>query len=674
MKLGRKGLVGVAVGCAVACAAVGAQASAGDDKERGHGGGHPRFSQPVLGYRSVPVLTRGRLQFKDLNRNRRVDLYEDWRRRTGRRARDLVRRMTLDELAATMVHGTLPAPGSPVGFGTSYDLEAAADLIDRGITTMLTRNSATAPGLAKGSNDLQAIAEQGRLGIPLTISSDPRNQLGATTGASTEAGSFSRWPDPPGLAAIGDRRLVRRFGEVARREYLAVGIREALSPQADLATEPRWYRINGTFGEDAQLARRLVAAYVRGFQGGRSGVGPGSVMSVVKHWAGYGAQENGFDSHNPYGKTARFSSQESFEYALAPFTGAFDSGVGGVMPTYSILRGVTVDGQPLEQVGGAFNKQLLTDLLRERFGFDGVVLTDWAVTNDCVGVCANGFPPGETPVIDDRFGTPWGVEDLPKVDRFVKAVNAGVDQFGGTHEFEYLVQALNEGKLTRKRLEQSAARILTEKFRQGLFENPYVDEAAAGSTVGNADFQAQALDAQRRSLVLLKNRGGILPLKGTEKVYLRGVAADVATQHGLQVVATPEEADVAIVRASTPYEVLHPTYAFGARAKEGNLAFGPGNADYEAIKDISSKVPTIVTVYMDRPAILTQIQDMARGLVANFGVTDVALLDVLTAKAAPQGRLAFELPSSMAEVEAQQPDLPHDTAHPLYPFGFGLTY
>lgn len=629
--------------------------------------------QPVLGQRSVPVLTEGEWQFKDHNRNGRLDPYEDWRLSADERAQDLVGRMTLDELAATMMHGTLPAPGEPVGFGTSYDLDAAAKLIQRGITTMLTRNFAAAPELAKGANELQAVAEQTRLGIPLTISTDPRNQLSETAGASTAAGSFSQWPDPPGLAATGDPELVRRFGDVARREYLAVGMRVTLSPQADLATEPRWYRIIGTFGEDAELARRLVAAYVTGFQGGRSGVGPDSVVCVVKHWAGYGAQENGFDSHSAYGKTARFSSQESFELALVPFTGAFDSGVGAVMPTYSILKGVTIDGRPLEPVGGAFNQQLL-DLLRERFAFQGVVVTDWGVTNDCVGVCIDGFPAGETPVIDERFATPWGVEDLPKVDRFARAVNAGVDQFGGTHEFEYLVQAIAEGKLTRERLEQSAARIVALKFRQGAFENPYVDEAAAGSIVGSADFQALAIDAQRRSQVLLKNDGGLLPLKGTTKVYLRGVAADAATRHGLQVVGTPEEADVAIVRASTPYEVLHPTYAFGVRAREGNLAFRPGGADYDAIEAISSKLPTIVTVYMDRPAILTPIHDMARALLANFGVTDGALLDVLSGKATPQGRLPFDLPSSMAEVEAQQPDLPHDTARPLYRFGFGLSY
>lgn len=114
------------------------------------------------------------------------------------------------------------------------------------------------------------------------------------------------------MAAIGSRRLVRRFANIARQEYLAVGIREALSPQADLATEPRWPRINGTFGEDAWLARRLVRAYVEGFQGGRRGVGRDSVASVVKHWTAYGASENGFDQHNAYAKYSRVQDNPAF--------------------------------------------------------------------------------------------------------------------------------------------------------------------------------------------------------------------------------------------------------------------------------------------------------------------------------------------------------------------------
>jgi beta-glucosidase len=303
-----------------------------------------------------------------------------------------------------------------------------------------------------------------------------------------------------------------------------------------------------------------------------------------------------------------------------------------------------------------------------------VILTDWAVTNDCSELCRNGYPAGQRPSFA-AVAMPWGVEQLPKQDRFVKAVSAGVDQFGGTEEAAVLVQAVRAGKLAESRLDESAYRILLLKFRQGLFENPYVDAAKARAAVGGEAFQAEAMQAQRRSLVLLENRNGILPLKPTVKrVYLRHVDPKVAARYGWTVVADPAQADIAIVRVDAPFETLHPGYVFGAMQHEGDLGFRAGNADLEAIRRISARVPTIVTVYLDRPAILTALKEAASALVGNFGVSDAALLDVLTGQARPEGKLPFELPSAMADVEAQRSDLPHDTAHPLYPIGFGLSY
>jgi beta-glucosidase len=632
------------------------------------------WRQPELGTRSVPLLTSHGRQFKDLNRNGRVDPYEDWRRSTWSRARDLLASMTLAEKAGLMVHHTAPsttdAAGTPV-----YNLETArAIIVGKNINHMVTRMTGPGSLVAAASNSLQQVAEESRLGIPVTLSSDPRNHFQYVPGASEAAGSFSQWPETLGMAAIGSRRLVRRFGDIARQEYLAVGFREALSPQADLATEPRWPRINGTFGEDARLARRLVKAYVEGFQGGRHGVGRDSVASIVKHWAGYGASANGLDAHNAYAKYAQFSSNRAFWYHVLPFTGAFAANVAGVMPTYAILRGVSIGGQPLEQVGGGFNRQLLTELLRNRFAFDGVILSDWAITNDCNERCQNGAPPGEMPSPAD-IGMPWGVEDLAKVDRFAKGIRAGLDQVGGTDETQYIVEAVNSGRLSGDRLDRSVLRLLRVKFAQGLFENPYVDPAAADEIVGNPGFQAQASSAQRRSLVLLENKGRILPLhRATERVYLHNVDRAAAERHGFTVVDRPQDADVAIVRTSTPYERLHPGYFFGSRQHEGDLDFKDGNPDYEAMEQISAVVPTVVTVYLDRPAVLTNIRDKAAALVGNFGIGDDALLDVLTGRGRPQGRLPFELPRSMAAVEAQDPSLPHDSIDPLYPIFYGLRY
>jgi beta-glucosidase len=637
-------------------------------------------AQARLGTKGVPLVEQNGLRFKDLNRDGSLQPYEDWRLTPAARARDLVGRMTLAEKAGTMMHGTARSDGpmGVAGMGARYDTAANRALIaDANVTSMITRLGGEPATLAAENNALQEIAERTRLGIPLTISTDPRHHFQYVLGASNETRQFSQWPEPLGFAALGDSGLMRRFGDIARQEYRAVGIHMALSPQADLATEPRWGRINGTFGEDAALAERLVRAYVEGFQHGAAGADTGSVLTVVKHWVGYGAAARGFDSHNYYGRFATVSGQ-TLAYHVRPFLGAFAANAAGVMPTYSILEGATWHGQPVEPVGAGYNHQLLTEMLRGQYGFQGVILTDWAITNDCAVRCREGAPAAERPTFAD-VGMPWGVEDLPMRARFVKAVRAGVDQFGGTERADLLVDAVHAGELTEARLDSSVMRVLTQKFALGLFEDPYVDAESAPARVGTEAFRAAGLDAQRRALVLLENTGGLLPLRPARqtqplRVYLRGVAPEAARREGWTVVDDPRQADVAIVRLSTPFELLHPGYMFGVRIHEGSLAFQDGDPDYDAFLQASAVVPTIVTVYLDRPAILTPIRDRARAVIANFGVSDQALLDVLTGRASPEGKLPFELPASMEAVEAQRPDVPHDSRRPLYPFGFGRSY
>lgn len=628
-------------------------------------------TQAVLGQRSAPLLTDGGFQFKDLNRNGRLDVYEDWRQPADARAADLVAQMTLAEKAGAMMHGTLPTTD------TGYDLAAYGTLVnDTAVNSFITRLSLPAQAMAEASNQLQEVAEASRLGIPISISTDPRHHFQYTAGASVESGSFSKWPETLGLAAIGDDALVHRFGDIARQEYRAVGITLALSPQADLATEPRWARINGTFGEDADLTSRMVQAYVEGFQNGSTGIGRDSVVAVVKHWVGYGAAKDGWDSHNVYGKYMTFPGN-NFAYHLKAFDGAFAARAGSVMPTYSVAaEPLTYDGITFEAVAAGFNKQMLTDLLRTKKGFQGVVLSDWLIMNDCVDECLTGAPDGVSPwAFIGKLGMPWGVEQLTKQQRYVKAVLAGMDQFGGVTETEYLITAVTQGDLTEARLAESVRRIMLQKFQQGLFENPYVDAAAAAATVGQAAFVAAGREAQRRSLVLLENKDAVLPLAASvKKVYLYGIDAAAATARGFTVVDRPEDADVALMRVSAPYQQPHANFVFGSLQHEGSLAYEDGNADYEAIKATSALVPTIVTVYLDRPAILTNVRDKVAGLLGNFGVDDTALFDVLTGQAAPEGKLPFELPSSMAEVEAQQSDVPYDTANPLYRVFHGLTY
>lgn len=640
----------------------------------------PATAQPTLGSRTAPIIESGGLRFRDLNRNGVVDPYEDWRLTPDARAADLTARMTLEEKAGTMMHGTARSGGplGTAGMGAQYDTAASRALIDGAkVTSMITRLSADAATLATQDDALQAIAESGRLGIPLTISTDPRHHFQAILGASGSAGPFSQWPETLGLAALGDTALTRRFGDVARQEYRAVGIQMALSPQADLATEPRWPRINGTFGEDADLVGAMVRAYVEGFQHGTHGVDSVGVATIVKHWVGYGAAKMGWDSHNSYGRLASFPKQ-NLQYHVRPFLGALGIGVAGVMPTYSILENAQWEGKPIEQVGAGFNHQLLTDILRGQYGFKGIVLTDWAITNDCTEKCRQGAPAGERPSFAD-VGMPWGVENLPMRERFVKAVRAGVDQFGGTERADLLVEAVHAGELSEARLDTSVKRILAQKFALGLFENPYVDPAEATRRTGTDAFRAMGFDAQRRALVLLENKGGFLPLravagKAAPRVYLYHIAPAAAVAEGWTVVDNPAQADVAIVRMHAPYETLHPGYIFGSMQHEGSLTFRDGDPDYDTFKRVSASVPTVVTVYLDRPAILTPLKDGARALIANFGVGDAALLDVIAGKAAPEGKLPFELPSSMQAVEAQSSDAPHDSRDPLYRFGYGLRY
>lgn len=633
--------------------------------------------QPTLSAHVAKTLTSDGLSFKDLNRNGKLDLYEDWRLPAAERAADLVEQMTLEEKAGLMMHGTAPSigPGAGMGVGSEYDLDRARDMIDRRkVVTFITRLGGDPAVLAGENNKLQEIAEAGRLGIPATISTDPRNHFQFVLGASVASGGFSKWPETLGFAAIGDAALVRRFGDIARQEYRAVGIQEALSPQIDLASEPRWPRINGTFGEDAQIAKAMAEAYVAGFQNGEAGINRDSVIAVAKHWVGYGAAKDGYDSHNAYGRHAIFPGNDFAEH-LIPFEGAFKAKVGGVMPTYSILDGVTIDGKPLEPVGAGYSKQLLTDLLRGHYGFDGVVLSDWLISNDCKGACLDGEKPGVKPTLNEEtFGMPWGVEDLSRVDRFAKAVNAGVDQFGGVTSSDLLVEAVKEKKISEERLDQSATRILIQKFEQGLFENPYVDPQKARTIVGNPTFAAEATATQARAMVLLDNKAKLLPVKAGKKVFLHGVDPKVALARGYTVVATAHEADFALVRLNAPYQQPHMNYFFGSRHQEGDLDFKDGNADFEAFKSTAKEVPTIVTVYLARPAILTGIRDQAGAILGNFGASDEVLFDVIEGKQKAEGKLPFELPSSMAEVLAQKSDVPHDTLNPLYPIGYGLAY
>lgn len=506
----------------------------------------------------------------------------------------------------------------------------------------------TAGAIARWQNRLQELAASTRLGIPVTISTDPRHSFSENPGAAFMAGPFSQWPEPLGLAATRDAALVQNFGDIARQEYTAVGIRVALHPQVDLATEPRWARALQTFGEDADLSGELGAAYVRGFQG--ESFGAGSVSTMTKHFPGGGPQKDGEDPHFAYGREQVYPG-DNFEHHLKPFEAIFAAGGRQIMPYY----GMPV-GTEHEEVGFGFNKSVLTGLLRERFGFDGIVCTDWGLVTDSE-IMGQPFP-----------ARAWGVEHLTPAERLVKILDAGADQFGGEKCTELLIELVENGTLTHERLDVSARRLLREKFLLGLFENPYVDADAADAIVGSPAFRAAGDAAQRASIAVLSNRDAALPFARGAKLYLEGIAPEVAAAYG-EVVENPAEADIAVLRLQAPYE---------QRATFFENFFHAGSLDFPAeviahVADIAAQVPTVVDVFLDRPAILGPIVDAAHSVVANWGVSSAALLDVLSGAAPARGALPFDVPRSMAAVEASRPDVPFDTEDPLFRFGHGLS-
>ncbi|MEO8288705.1 MAG: glycoside hydrolase family 3 N-terminal domain-containing protein [Chloroflexota bacterium] len=595
---------------------------------------------------------------RDLNKNGRMDPYEDPCCSIEQRVEDLLSQMTLEEKAGLMFHTAIGmnADGSVVEGEGQFGPFSTVDMVSRRLINHFNVHAVAEPRqMAEWQNRIQKMAEDTRLGIPITISSDPRHAFADSLPKGRFAGKFSRWPEPVGLSATGDPALVEEFGCLARQEYIAVGIRVALHPMADLATEPRWGRIIGTFGEDAALSSLMIAAYIRGFQG--QTLGRDSVACMTKHFPGSGPQKDGGDSHFAYAKEQVYPGN-NFDYHLIPFEAAFAAGTAQIMPYYSVPIGT-----PFEEIGFGFNKNIIGELLRGKYGFDGVVCTDWGMlTTKEIG--------GK--LMEARA---WGLEHLSVAERARIALDAGVDQFGGEDCPEVIVELVRGGLVSEERINESVRRLLRDKFRLGLFDNPYVDPDAAEKIVGNAAFRAAGELAQRKSIVLLKNsdtpNGRTLPLSGRPKIYVENMAADVASAYG-QVVATVEEADLAILRLQAPFEPREDYLETLYRLHTGDLDFQ--ETERNRILGIMAKVPTIVDIYLERPAVIPEIAEKSAALLANFGASDEAVLDVIFGKFRPSATLPFELPSSMEAVRRRRGDVPRDSDNPIFAFGYGLTY
>ncbi len=699
---------------------------------------------PTLGYSpksGVMLIKSGVFTFKDLNRNGKLDKYEDWRLPVDERAKDLASKMSIEQIAGLMLYSRHQAiPGGGRGFfagtynGKTFEESGAKpyDLSDQQKEFLTKDNlrhvlitSVQSPEVAaKWNNNMQALVEGFGLGIPANTSSDPRHGTSANAEFNAGAGgNISMWPGSLGLAATFNPEIVKQFGQIGAMEYRALGITTALSPQIDLATEPRWNRFSGTFGEDTKLATDMARAYIDGFQTSTgkkeiaNGWGYTSVNAMVKHWPGGGSGEAGRDAHYGFGKYAVYPGN-NFQMHFIPFTeGAFKlegktKMASAVMPYYTISYNQDVKNK--ENVANNYNSYIINDLLRNKYKYDGVVCTDWLVTGD------------ETAIDVFITGKPWGVEKLSIAERHYKVLMAGVDQFGGNNDAKPVIEAYNMGvkehgeAFMRKRFEQSAVRLLKNIFRPGLFENPYVDPEESKHTVGKPEFMAAGYNAQLNSVVMVKNKGNILPLQKGKTVYLPKryrpagrnflgiptperneypVKIDIVKKY-FNVTDNPDEADFALVFIESPNtgngytaddakaggngyipislqygeytakDARDPSMAggdplekFTNRTYKGKSTKAINLTDLAMVNDTYAKMkgkPVIVSVDVTNPMVFSEFEKNANAILVNFGVQGQAALDIITGKTDPSGLLPLQMPADMATVEKQFEDVPHD--------------
>lgn len=698
----------------------------------------------TLGYSpssGLKLITQDRLAFKDLNKNGTLDKYEDWRLTVDERAKDLASKLSIEQIAGLMLysrHQRIPTGSQGFMSGTYHGKpfeESGAkpsDLSDQqqkfltedNLRHVLITMVESPEVAAQWNNNAQAFVEGLGLGIPINTSSDPRHGTVANAEFNAGAGGkISMWPSSIGMAATFDPELVKKFGNIASQEYRALGIATALSPQIDIATDPRWNRFNGTFGENPTLAADMARAYVDGFQTSTpekeiaGGWGYTSVNAMVKHWPGGGAGEAGRDAHFGFGKYAVYPGN-NFDQHMIPFTeGAFKlqgktGTAAAVMPYYTIS--FNQDTKNKENVGNSYNSYIINDLLRTKYNYDGVVCTDWLITAD------------ETAIDVFITGKPWGVESLTVGQRHYKILMAGVDQFGGNNEKGPVLEAYAIGvkehgeEFMRKRFEQSAVRLLRNIFRTGLFENPYLNIEDSKGTVGKPEFMQAGYDAQLKSIVLVKNKDNVLPLQKQKKVYIPKkftpagrnfmgmptpekldypVSIDIVKKY-FTVVENADEADLALVlidgaysgngydsedakKGGTGYVPISlqyneykatlardpsigggdPLEKFTNRTYKNKKSKAVNATDLNMVTDTYKKMkgkPVIVSVHLSNPSVFAEFEKMANAIVVTFGVQDQALLDILTGATEPSGLLPLQIPANMETVERQLEDVPLD--------------
>lgn len=649
-------------------------------------------TQPEVAARSTEVLQLQGLRFKDLNKNHTLDPYEDWRLPVEKRIENLVQLMTLSEKVGMLMINTLNAES-----GGKLSGRAVQFIQDEKMTRFIFRNTITQnpkPGPAGGfagaqitpyeaaqfMNAIQELAESTRLGIPCMFKSNSRNHVeyDARAGINVEAGAFSSWPKESGLAATRDLALIAEFAKVMSQEWNAIGLRGMYGYMADLATEPRWYRVHETFTEDADLASQIITTLINNLQG--ESLNQKSIALTIKHFPGGGPQEGGGDPHYAFGKNQVYPTN-NFDYHLRPFQAAIRAGSSSIMAYYGIPVGQRY--MP-NNVGMAFSKGIVTELLRTKLGFRGYVNSD-------------------TGIIGDRA---WGLEDKSVEEQILIALDAGTDILSGFNDNKQLLDLVSSGRLKESRVDVSVKRLLREQFELGLFENPFVDPNRAAYVVGNPAFQRMADLAQRKSIVLLQNTMHLplaLPAAGkdTLKLFAMGMEAKAFNKPGWSRVrvtiptsmpeelpSLPADTEVAIIRVTVTNHGSDQRFggalpdelnflSFSSKAKSKSWRVTPSLAAIQHVMKTVGPEKTILAIDFRQPYVLDQASGLrnAGALFATFGVTDAALLDVISGAFNPTGKLPYALANSEQAVIRQAPDAPgYPVEDTLFPFGFGLRY
>lgn len=624
------------------------------------------YTQPTLNPHSKSVLEVDGYQFIDLNGNGELDVYEDWRQDAETRAADLVSQMTVREKIAQMQHPTyLPrADGKIAPYLKEYCSEY-------GIGMLLIRELNSVEAAATTMNTIQEYAESSRLGVPVLVSMDSVHGLSYVSGATVT-------PHNLALAATRDEALVTKLAEIARDEHLAVGVRMTLSPEADIASEPRWGRVMETFGEDPDLVTQMVTAQVVAFQNGRDGLNTGSIVACMKHFPGAGPQMEGKDT------SPIISSEETLQIHLKPYYAALEVNVASIMPYYSVPLALDMENSAIG------SKATLQDLLRDEMGFTGIIQTDW----------------GMIWAIQEALGTMTGEEVSDEEAILIGVTQSRVDGIGGEsiRLIDLMEEYTQEGKIDEAILTAAATRIVKVKFEMGMFENPYCDVDYAVSFVGNEENQKVNLQAAREAMTLLKNDGA-LPLNPDAKqtILVCGprafdtdslvggwssaqdgltIADAVAAYAGENTTVLTEKEDIEVIKElAQQADVI--IVSIGEPSYQHDPVWGYDTLEIvqsqqEILEAAVASGKTVITVVTGgRPYILTWCDENTNAILEAYypgAKGGIAIAETLFGMNNPTGKTPMQFPRDMESVNAQEGDVSFDLENPLYDYGFGLSY